>query len=158
MSRATSPSGGGPSGLALVCRVWGVARSTVYRHREPPRAAAPRRPGPAGPMPDAELLVLQLRLHGRELPAPVVGPGDGLVPPAPERPSQDERRRWWAAAEREARDQAADLGDAERHEELASGSGAPFILFRPARSPASRASASMASVTCRCQPRQLLTS
>src|SRR5437762_1641645 len=103
-------------------------------------------------------LVLQLRLHGRELPAPVVGPGDGLVPPAPERPSQDERRRWWAAAEREARDQAADLGDAERHEELASGSGAPFILFRPARSPASRASASMASVTCRCQPRQLLTS
>ena len=56
MSRATSPSGGGPYGLALVCRVWGVARSTVYRHREPPRAAAPRRPGPAGPMPDAEPL------------------------------------------------------------------------------------------------------
>ena len=56
MSRTTSPSVGGPYGLALVCRVWGVARSTVYRHREPPRAAAPRRPGPVGPMPDAELL------------------------------------------------------------------------------------------------------
>src|SRR4051812_49810561 len=56
MSRATSPSAGVPYGLALVCRVWGVARSTVYRHREPPRAAAPRRPGPAGPMPDADLL------------------------------------------------------------------------------------------------------
>ena len=56
MSRAVSPSGGRPYGLALVCRVWGVARSTVYRHREPPRTAAPRRPGPVGPMPDADLL------------------------------------------------------------------------------------------------------
>src|SRR4051794_41687633 len=56
MSRTTSPSVGGPYGLALVCRVWGVARSTVYRHREPPRAAAPRRRGPGRPMPDAELL------------------------------------------------------------------------------------------------------
>jgi hypothetical protein len=56
MSRAASPSAGGPYGLALVCRVRGVARSTVYRHREPPRAAAPRRPGPAGPVPDADLL------------------------------------------------------------------------------------------------------
>lgn len=56
MSRTTSPSVGRPYGLALVCRVWGVARSTVYRHREPPRAAAPRRPGPVGPMPDTELL------------------------------------------------------------------------------------------------------
>jgi len=56
MSRTTSPSGGKPYGLARVCRAWGVARSTVYRHREPPRPAAPRRPGPAGPMPDADLL------------------------------------------------------------------------------------------------------
>src|SRR5437016_5438278 len=55
-TRTTPPWVGGPYGLALVCRVWGVARSTVYRHREPPRAAAPRRPGPVGPMPDAELL------------------------------------------------------------------------------------------------------
>jgi putative transposase len=56
MSRTTSPSGGRPYGLALVCRVWRLARSTVYRHREPPRTAARRRPGPAGPMPDADLL------------------------------------------------------------------------------------------------------
>src|SRR5689334_11050581 len=40
---------GRPYGLALVCRVWRLTRSTVYRHREPPRAAPPRRPGPAGP-------------------------------------------------------------------------------------------------------------
>src|SRR5919202_1696062 len=53
--RAVSPVSGRPYGLARVCRVWRLARSTVYRHREPPRAAAPRRPGPAGPMPDADL-------------------------------------------------------------------------------------------------------
>ncbi len=41
--------------MAVVCRIWGIARSTVYRHREPPRAVAPRRPGPVGPMPDGEL-------------------------------------------------------------------------------------------------------
>jgi transposase InsO family protein len=57
MSRAVSPVSGKPYGLAAVCRVWGLARSTVYRRREPPRAAAPRRrPGPVGPMPDAELV------------------------------------------------------------------------------------------------------
>ena len=55
MSRTVSPSGGGPYGLARVCRVWDLPRSTVYRHREPPRAAPPRRPGPTGPMPDAAL-------------------------------------------------------------------------------------------------------
>ena len=56
MSRTVSPVSGRPYGLALVCRVWRLARSTVYRHREPPRAAAPRRHGPVGPMPDADLL------------------------------------------------------------------------------------------------------
>ena len=56
MSRTVSPVSGRPYGLALVCRVWRLTRSTVYRHREPPRAAPPRRPGPAGPMPDAGLL------------------------------------------------------------------------------------------------------
>src|SRR5687767_2870720 len=59
MSRAVSPSGGKPYGLARVCRVWRVwraARSTVYRHRNPPRAAPPRRPGPSGSMPDAALV------------------------------------------------------------------------------------------------------
>src|SRR5215207_2482993 len=56
MSRAVSPSGGKPYGLARVCRVWRAARSTVYRHRAPPRAVPPRRPGPIGAMPDAALL------------------------------------------------------------------------------------------------------
>ena len=31
MSRAVSPVSGKPYGLAVVCRVWGLARSTVYR-------------------------------------------------------------------------------------------------------------------------------
>jgi len=56
MSRTVSPSGGGPYGLARVCRIWDLARSTVHRHREPPRAAPPRRPGPTGPMPDTALV------------------------------------------------------------------------------------------------------
>jgi putative transposase len=57
MSRAVSPVNGRPYGLAVVCRVWGIARSTVYRHREPPLAAASRqRPGPVGPMPDVDLV------------------------------------------------------------------------------------------------------
>ena len=56
MSRAISPGTGRPYGLARVCRVWRAARSTVYRHRAPPREAPPRRPGPVGPMPDAALL------------------------------------------------------------------------------------------------------
>ena len=56
MSRRVAPVSGRPHGLAVVCRVWRLARSTVYRHREPPRAAAPRRPGPVGPMPDTDLL------------------------------------------------------------------------------------------------------
>jgi putative transposase len=56
MSRAVSPSGGKPYGVALVCRVWRTARATVYRHRSPPRAEPPRRPGPVGAMPDATLV------------------------------------------------------------------------------------------------------
>ena len=57
MSRAASPSSGRPYGLARVCRVWRLARSGVYRHRPPTRPAPPRRPGPIGPMPDADLVV-----------------------------------------------------------------------------------------------------
>ncbi len=56
MSRTVSPVSGKPYGLALVCRVWRLARSTIYRYREPPRTVPRRRPGPVGPMPDAELL------------------------------------------------------------------------------------------------------
>ncbi len=55
MSRALSPGLGKPYGLARVCRVWRAARSTVYRHRAPPPTHPPHRPGPVGPMPDADL-------------------------------------------------------------------------------------------------------
>ncbi len=56
MSRTISPVSGKSYGLALVCRIWRVPRATVYRHRAPPLAAVPQRPGPVGPMADAALL------------------------------------------------------------------------------------------------------
>jgi putative transposase len=56
MSRTVSPSSGKSYGLALVCRVWGTPRATVYRHRAPPRTEPAQRRGPAGPMSDAALL------------------------------------------------------------------------------------------------------
>jgi putative transposase len=55
MSQATSPSTGKSYGLARVCRVWGLARSTVYwQRREHVRPAARR--GPCGPCTDDELV------------------------------------------------------------------------------------------------------
>ena len=57
MSQALSPVSGRPYGLAAVCRVWRIARSGIYRFRAPSPATPPRRRGPTGPMPDAELLV-----------------------------------------------------------------------------------------------------
>ena len=54
MSRKRSPSTDRVYSVALVSRLWRVARATVYRHRSP--VAAPRRPGPTGPMPDDELV------------------------------------------------------------------------------------------------------
>ena len=58
MSAVVSISARRRSGAARVCRVWGVARSGVYRLRQ--AAAVPpaprRRPGPQGPMPDAALV------------------------------------------------------------------------------------------------------
>ena len=57
MSRATSPVTGKPYGLAIVCRVWRLARSGVYRHLTPAPAASPRRRGPTGAMTDAALTV-----------------------------------------------------------------------------------------------------
>src|SRR5512145_1551475 len=55
MSQAPSPSTGKPYGLARGCRVWGVARSTVYwqRHERAPLRA---RRGPLGPCADDELV------------------------------------------------------------------------------------------------------
>jgi putative transposase len=56
MSRTISPVSGKSYGLTLVCRIWRVPRATVYRHRAPPLAAVPQRPGPVGPMAGAALL------------------------------------------------------------------------------------------------------
>jgi len=56
MSRTASPSSGKRYGVAAVCRVWRVGRATVYRHRLPARPAPPRRPGPAGPIADPDLV------------------------------------------------------------------------------------------------------
>ena len=55
MSRVISPVTGKPYGLAVVCRVWRVARSGVYRHfsTSPPEAA--QRRGPLGAMSDEAL-------------------------------------------------------------------------------------------------------
>ena len=80
MRAATSPGSGRPYGLALVCRVWRVARATVYRRRAPAVPGPRRRPGPVGPMPDVELLerirgvLAASPFHGR-------GPPQGLGPP-----------------------------------------------------------------------------
>ena len=57
MSRTASPSAGKPYGLERVCRLWGVARSTVYHQRL--RALMPKEPrrrGPLGPCGDEDLV------------------------------------------------------------------------------------------------------
>jgi putative transposase len=54
MSQTISPSTGTRYGLARTCRVWRVARSTVYWHRTAP-GESPRRPGPQGPCTDDTL-------------------------------------------------------------------------------------------------------
>jgi putative transposase len=55
MSRTVSPISGKPYGLVVVCRVWRLARSGIYRHRAPSPASPPRRRGPAGLMSDEAL-------------------------------------------------------------------------------------------------------
>jgi putative transposase len=55
MSQAISPSTGKPYGLARLCRVWGVARSTIYWQRHASSAPGARR-GPVGPYADDELV------------------------------------------------------------------------------------------------------
>jgi putative transposase len=93
MSRVVSPSTNHPYGVAMVSRLWRVARATVDRHRTP--ASAPRRPGPLGPMPDGELvaairdLLAASPFHGEgyrkrnQVPRPIAGPGCGSPAPAP---------------------------------------------------------------------------
>src|SRR3954469_2951166 len=103
-------------------------------------------------------ITLQLRLCELGLAAPVERLGGGLVGPSPEGPVQDEGRRRRGTAEREPDDQAADLGHAERRQGPADASPPLFAGFSMARRPARKAGASIARVTCRCQPRQLRTS
>jgi len=55
VSRAVSPVTGKPYGLAVVCRVWRLARSGVYRHLSAPLAM--QRRGPLGAMSDDALTV-----------------------------------------------------------------------------------------------------
>jgi putative transposase len=55
MSQATSASTGKPYGLTRVCRVWGIARSTVYWQRHASSAPGARR-GPVGPWADDALV------------------------------------------------------------------------------------------------------
>src|SRR4051812_20052611 len=65
MSRQGSPSTAEPYGIERVTRLWGVARSTVYRHRRPDRGER-RRPGPLGAMPAAALVAaIRKLLTGR---------------------------------------------------------------------------------------------
>ena len=59
MSQALSPSTGMRYGLARTCRVWQVARSTLYWRRQDP-AESRRRPGPKGPCSD-DVLVGHIR-------------------------------------------------------------------------------------------------
>ena len=76
MRVSISPSSGKPYGMAQVCRVWGTARATVYRHRVPAGPEPRRRPGPAGPMSDAGLLE---RIRGVLSASPFHGEGHRKV-------------------------------------------------------------------------------
>lgn len=77
MSRALSPSGKKPYGLARVCRAWGIPRSTVYDRRvQAVRNEGGHVPAKRGPkegiLPDAELLE---RIRGGIAGSPWVGEG-----------------------------------------------------------------------------------
>ena len=71
MSQAPSPSTGKPYGLARICRVWGVARSTLYWQRHASWAPSARR-GPVGPCTDDELVA-----HIRRVLEASCFPGEG---------------------------------------------------------------------------------
>jgi putative transposase len=71
MSQAISPSTAKPYGLARVCRVWGIARSTVYWQRHERTRPATRR-GPLGPCADDELVA-----HIRRILEASPFPGEG---------------------------------------------------------------------------------
>jgi len=60
MSETVSSSANRAYGLARVCRVWQVARSTIYHQRSLPAERQARRPGPVGAATDTDL-VAQIR-------------------------------------------------------------------------------------------------
>ena len=72
MSAVISISTGKAYGVSRVCRVWGLSRASVYRDLQlAPADPLPRlRPGPQGPMSDAELVeeirtvITESRFHG----------------------------------------------------------------------------------------------
>src|SRR4051794_1337882 len=160
--RGTRPEGGVKPDQALVrngrtCRLDAKGDVRAGSPRKDQRTDARHRGGAARSRVEGPV-TLQLRLRELDRAAPVERLGGGLVCPSPEGPVQDEGRRRRGTAEREPDDQAADLGHAERYQEPADGSPPLFAGFSMARRPARKASASMARVTCRCQPRQLRTS
>jgi len=78
MSTAVSPSVGRTYGLARVSHVWRVARATVYRRRQPGVEPPRSRPGPTGPMSDAELVAAIRTLLAE---SPFHGEGYRKIPP-----------------------------------------------------------------------------
>ena len=72
MSAVISISTGKAYGVSRVCRAWSPSRASVYRDLQPARteAAPPRRPGPQGPLSDADLVgeirqvITNSRFHG----------------------------------------------------------------------------------------------
>src|SRR3982750_2514603 len=106
-------------------------------------------------------LTLQLSFRGglTQAPSPVTGLRYGLMDPAPERPCEEVVERD-AGGELEAADETADLARAEVDHRsrprcpLLRGVAALSVTRMPAR----KASASMARVMCRYQPRQERTS
>src|SRR3954449_3372015 len=108
-----------------------------------------------------ERLVLQLSLLVDQefggLSFPVAGFGDGLMDPAPERPSENEVDAK-AGAQLEAADKATDLGHAVGTWDECAGSSAPFWEASSTRIAARKASASIDRVMCRYQACQLRTS
>lgn len=56
MSRRVSPVSSKPYGLAVICRVWRIARSGIYRHRAAHSASPSQRRGPVGALSDEALI------------------------------------------------------------------------------------------------------
>ena len=78
MSETVSSSANRAYGLARVCRVRQVARSTIYHRRSLPAERQARRPGPVGAATDADLIA---EIRAVIETAPFHGEGYRKVPP-----------------------------------------------------------------------------